>query len=56
MHQDRKKKFTRCCELPNHYRADEEWAVEENYSSVLASTKTNNRGVTELVDNELYGT
>ena len=39
-----------------HYRADEERAVKEDYSSVLASTKTNNRGVTELVDNELYGT
>ena len=40
----------------DHYRADEERAVEEDYSSVLASIKTNNRKVTELVDNELYGT
>ena len=40
----------------DHYRADEEKAMEEEYSSVLASTKKNNREVTELVDNELYGT
>ena len=40
----------------NHYRADEERAVEEDYLSIHASTKTNHRGVTELVDNELYGT
>ena len=40
----------------DHYRADEERAVEEDYSSMLVSTKTNHRGVTELVDNELYGT
>ena len=51
MHQDRK--ITKCCTILNHYRADEEREVEEDYASVLASTKINNRGVTELVDKEL---
>ena len=31
-------------------------ASGENYSSALASAKTNSIGATKLIDNELYGT
>ena len=40
----------------SYFRAEEEMASGENYSSALASAKTNSIGATKLIDNELYGT
>ena len=40
----------------HNFRAEEDLASGENYSSMLASAKTNNTGATKLINNELYGT